>query len=170
MGKTLILKSLLRSPNSISFMLIIFTFKLIQTIRILWFCHRSRPTPTPRAPRAMCGGGGGGSGSSGTTSPGGATTGNANLVPVRVRIRNPARRRDFTGNSAMATNMLTRRVAEALTLGVDPPSVMRSGAPKLMCVSWYCKGVCFEDCNRDHSTSSDSEADEFMGWCQAAYA
>jgi hypothetical protein len=42
MGKTLILKSLLRSPNSISFMLIIFTFKLIQTIRILWFCHRSR--------------------------------------------------------------------------------------------------------------------------------
>jgi hypothetical protein len=41
MGKTLILKSLLRSPNSISFMLIIFTFKLIQTIRILWFCHRS---------------------------------------------------------------------------------------------------------------------------------
>jgi hypothetical protein len=42
MGKTLILKSLLRSPNSISFMLIIFTFKLIQTIRILWFCHRSK--------------------------------------------------------------------------------------------------------------------------------
>jgi hypothetical protein len=41
MGKTLILKSLLRSPNSISFMLIIFIFKLIQTIRILWFCHRS---------------------------------------------------------------------------------------------------------------------------------
>jgi hypothetical protein len=41
MGKTLILKSLLRSLNSISFMLIIFTFKLIQTIRILWFCHRS---------------------------------------------------------------------------------------------------------------------------------
>jgi hypothetical protein len=41
MGKTLILKSLLRSLNSISFMLIIFTFKLIQKIRILWFCHRS---------------------------------------------------------------------------------------------------------------------------------
>jgi hypothetical protein len=41
MGKTLILKSLLISPNSISFILIIFTFKLIQTIRILWFCHRS---------------------------------------------------------------------------------------------------------------------------------
>jgi hypothetical protein len=41
MGKTLILKPLLRSPNSISFMLIIFTFQLIQTIRILWFCHRS---------------------------------------------------------------------------------------------------------------------------------
>jgi hypothetical protein len=41
MGKTLILKSLLRSLNSISFILIIFTFKLIQTIRILWFCHRS---------------------------------------------------------------------------------------------------------------------------------
>jgi hypothetical protein len=40
MGKTLILKSLLRSPNSISFILIIFTFKL-KTIRILWFCHRS---------------------------------------------------------------------------------------------------------------------------------
>jgi hypothetical protein len=44
MGKTLILKPLLRSPNSISFILIIFTFKLIQTIRILWFCHRSKTT------------------------------------------------------------------------------------------------------------------------------
>jgi hypothetical protein len=43
MGKTLILKPLLRSPNSISFMLIIFTFQLIQTIRTLWFCHRSEP-------------------------------------------------------------------------------------------------------------------------------
>jgi uncharacterized membrane protein AbrB (regulator of aidB expression) len=46
MGKTLILKPLLRSPNSISFMLIIFTFQLIQTIRILWFCHRSGFTST----------------------------------------------------------------------------------------------------------------------------
>jgi hypothetical protein len=41
MGKTLILKPLLRSLNTISFMLIIFTFQLIQTIRILWFCHKS---------------------------------------------------------------------------------------------------------------------------------
>jgi hypothetical protein len=49
MGKTLILKSLLRSPNSISFMLIIFTFKLIQTIRILWFCHRSPSAYFPGA-------------------------------------------------------------------------------------------------------------------------
>jgi hypothetical protein len=28
----------------ISFMLIIFTFQLIKTIRILWFCHRSNGT------------------------------------------------------------------------------------------------------------------------------
>jgi hypothetical protein len=41
MGKTLILKPLLRSLNTISFMLIILTFQLIQTIRILWFCHRA---------------------------------------------------------------------------------------------------------------------------------
>jgi hypothetical protein len=40
-GKTLILKPLLRSLNTISFMLIIFTFQIIQTLRILWFCHRS---------------------------------------------------------------------------------------------------------------------------------
>jgi hypothetical protein len=55
MGKTLILKSLLRSLNSISFMLIIFTFKLIQTIRILWFCHRSHPT-FPKLQGALFGG------------------------------------------------------------------------------------------------------------------
>jgi hypothetical protein len=41
MGKTLIPKPLLRSRNTISFMLIIFTFQSIQTINILWFCHRS---------------------------------------------------------------------------------------------------------------------------------
>jgi hypothetical protein len=35
-------KPLLRSLNTISFMLIIFTLQLIQTIRIIWFCHRSR--------------------------------------------------------------------------------------------------------------------------------
>jgi hypothetical protein len=45
MGKTLILKPLLRSLNSISFMIIIFTYQLIQTIRIIWFCHRSESTP-----------------------------------------------------------------------------------------------------------------------------
>jgi hypothetical protein len=49
MGKALILKSLLRSLNSISFMLIIFTFKLIQTIRILWFCHRSLSEPKAKS-------------------------------------------------------------------------------------------------------------------------
>jgi hypothetical protein len=62
MGKTLILKPLLRSPNSISFMLIIFTFQLIQTIRILWFCHRSGPGNSKNtanqaqfiAPRILC--------------------------------------------------------------------------------------------------------------------
>jgi hypothetical protein len=83
------------------------------------------------------GGGGGGSGSGGNTAPGCATTGNENPVPARVRIRNPARRREFTVNSVMATNMRTRRVTEALTLDGDPPSVMSTGAPKLMCVSWH---------------------------------
>jgi hypothetical protein len=46
MGKTLILKPLLRSLNPISFMLIMFTFQLIKTIRILWFCHSSAFTHT----------------------------------------------------------------------------------------------------------------------------
>jgi hypothetical protein len=66
--------------------------------------------------------------------------------------------------------MRTRRVADALAVNGDPSSVLRSGVPKLMCVSWHCKGVCFDDCDRDHSASSDSEADEFMAWCQVAYA
>jgi hypothetical protein len=70
----------------------------------------------------------------------------------------------------MVTNMRTRRVTEALALGGDPPSVVHSGVPKLMCVSWYCKGLCFEYCDRDHSVLSDSQAKEFMGWCQAVYA
>jgi hypothetical protein len=104
--------------------------------------HVQHPTPTPRAPHKM---GDGGSGSGGTKPPGGAPTGNVNPVPVRVRIRNPARRREFTSNSAMATDMRTRRVAEALALGGDPPLVMHSGVPTLLCVLWHCKGVCFED-------------------------
>jgi hypothetical protein len=41
MGKMFILKPLLRSLNTIYILLIIFTFQLIQTIWILWFCHRS---------------------------------------------------------------------------------------------------------------------------------
>jgi hypothetical protein len=41
MGKTLILKPLLRSLSSISFMLIILTYQLIKIIRIIWLCHRS---------------------------------------------------------------------------------------------------------------------------------
>jgi hypothetical protein len=96
--------------------------------------------------------GGGGSGSDGITAPGGTPTGNENPVPARVRILNPARRREFTGNSAMVTNMRTKCVVEALSLGGGPTSVMRSGVPKLMCISWHCKGVCFKDCDRNHST------------------
>jgi hypothetical protein len=41
-GKTRILKPLLRSLNTISFVLIIFNLQLIKTIRIIWFCHRSK--------------------------------------------------------------------------------------------------------------------------------
>jgi hypothetical protein len=116
--------------------------------------HVQRPTSVPRAPRATPGAGGGGGGGSGgggggsiggngTTPPGRSTTGNETPAPVRVRIRNPSLRREFTGNSALATNMRTRRVAEALALGGHPPSVVRSGVPKLMCVSWHFKGLCF---------------------------
>jgi hypothetical protein len=129
--------------------------------------HVQRPAPAPCATTAPSIGGGGGGGHA---APGGAPTGNGNPAPFRVRIRNPARRHEFTGNSPLATHMRTIRVAEALVLGGDPPSVVRSGEPKFMCVSWHFKGVCFEDCYRDHSTSSDSEAEEFMGWCQVAYA
>jgi hypothetical protein len=45
MGKTLILKTPPEIPNTISFMLIIFTLQLIQSIRLIWFCHRSAFTP-----------------------------------------------------------------------------------------------------------------------------
>jgi hypothetical protein len=41
MGKTLILKPLLISLNTVSSMLIVFNFQLIQTKRILWFFQRS---------------------------------------------------------------------------------------------------------------------------------
>jgi hypothetical protein len=87
-----------------------------------------RPTSVPRAPRAILGAGGGGGGGiggrvsdvgsdsgigdNGTTAHGRSTTGNETPAPVRVRIRNPARCCEFTGNSAMATNMRTRRVTD----------------------------------------------------------
>jgi hypothetical protein len=70
----------------------------------------------------------------------------------------------------MTTNMRTRRLEKALALGGDPPSVECSGLPKLLCVSWHCKGLLFEDCDRDHSILLDSVAEEFMGWYQVAYA
>jgi hypothetical protein len=105
------------------------------------FQHVQRPTSVPRATPGAGGDGSCGSGGSiggkGTTAAGRSTTGNEIPAPVRVRIRNPARRREFSGNSAMATSMRTKRVAEALALGGDPSSVIRSGVPKLMCLSWH---------------------------------
>jgi hypothetical protein len=101
-------------------------------------------------------------------------TGNGNPTPVRVMIRNPARRREFTDNSPLVRNMRTRRVAKPLALDGGPSLAAHlrwyTMGSLSSCVPWHCKGICFEDCDRDHSTSSDSEAEEFVRWCQAAYA
>jgi hypothetical protein len=131
------------------------------------------PAPRKASLTFTVGGGSGGSVIGGVggggTAPGGSTAGYGNPATARVWIRNPARHCDFTGNSPLATNIQTRCVAEALVLGGDPPSVVCSGEPKLMCVFWNGKGICFNDCDREHSISSASEAEEFMGWCHVAY-
>jgi hypothetical protein len=96
----------------------------------------------------------------------GATT---NTPATRARVRNPARNREFTGSSPLAVNVRIRRIFEAIALAGDPPIVNRNGSAELTCVSWHAKGMCFEDCDRDHTVQSEAEATKFMGWCQLAF-
>jgi hypothetical protein len=57
------------------------------------------------------------------------------LPSARARVRNPARKREFTGTTAFAANGRTRRIAEAMVLAGDHPTVSRDGSTKLTCVS-----------------------------------
>jgi hypothetical protein len=57
-----------------------------------------------------------------------------------------------------------------MILAGDPPTFNRDGSTKLTCVSWHAKGMCFDDCERDHAVQTDAEATEFMQWCQLAFA
>jgi hypothetical protein len=92
------------------------------------------------------------------------------LPSARARIRNPARKREFTGTTAFTANVKTRRIAKAMVLAVNPPTVNRDGNTKLTCVSWHAKGMCFDDCERDHAVHTEAEATEFMAWCHIALA
>jgi hypothetical protein len=92
------------------------------------------------------------------------------LPSARARIRNPARKREFTGTTAFAANVRTRRIADAMVLAGNPPTVARDGSTKLTCVSWHAKGMCFDDCERDHAVQTEAEATEFMAWCHVAFA
>jgi hypothetical protein len=51
-----------------------------------------------------------------------------------------------------------------MVLAGDPPTVNRDESTKLTCVSWHAKGMCFDDCERDHAVQTDAEATEFIGW------
>jgi hypothetical protein len=46
------------------------------------------------------------------------------------------------------------------TSGVQPPQVIRNGNNMLVCISWYGKGVSFENCDRnaDHGVLTEVEA------------
>jgi hypothetical protein len=99
----------------------------------------------------------------------GATT-VAPLPATRARVSNPTRKREFTGTTAFAVNVRSRRIAEVMVLAGDPPTVNRDGSTKLTCVSWHAKGMCFDDCERDHAVQTDAEATKFMGWFQLAFA
>jgi hypothetical protein len=111
-------------------------------------------------------------GGGGTARAGGHAAGAAagvNQPATHVRDCNPVRKREFTGSTPLEVNVKTRRIFEAIALAGNPPTVNREGGTKLTCVSWHAKGMCFEDCDRDHSMQTEAETKEFMGWCQLAF-
>jgi hypothetical protein len=89
----------------------------------------------------------------------------------RSQARNPAWQREFTGAGPLATMVRTRHVSEAIDLaGSDPPRVMQNGTAKKVCISWYARGTCFDNCDRDHTIMSADEGRGFIEWCQVGYA
>jgi hypothetical protein len=98
---------------------------------------------------------------------------NAAIRPPRVR--NPARDARFTGNTAFAGNVRSRRVDEAISLaGGDSavPRITRGDEESMVCVSFHAKGACYGNCLRlaTHPPLSPSEATRFHTWCAVAFA
>jgi hypothetical protein len=142
---------------------------MVQVTRTPWVAQQQGWIPSAGNVGNNNGGGGGTGGgpSRMAGSDGGATT---NTPATRNRVRNPAQHRAFTGSSPLAVNIRNRRIFEVTALAGDPPTLNQNGSAKLTCVSWHAKGMCFEDCDRDHEVQLAAEATEFMGWCQLAFA
>jgi hypothetical protein len=129
-----------------------------------------RPGGGPRAPAAPRGGG--------ATAPAAAGVSPAVAVERRdlgPRVRNPAHDARFTGNTAFAGNVRSRRVVEAIALaGGDSavPRITRGDEESMVCVSFHAKGACYGNCLRlaTHPPLSPSEATRFHTWCAVAFA
>jgi hypothetical protein len=92
--------------------------------------------------------------------------------PVHIPTRNPR----FVGNTPLALNVRSQRVAFAITtVGRDPPEVVISG-PKWNTLSSLCfmawQWTVFRIFERaaDHGVLSEAEAMDFHSWCEVAYA
>jgi hypothetical protein len=141
--------------------------------------HVARPVGGAQQTHRI-GAGSGGSSSSGVTIGGGSgaaragghtsgATTSAHLPATRARARNPARKRELNGSTPLTVNVRSRRIAEAIALAGELPTINREGGTKLTYVSWHANGMFFYDCDRDHAVQTDAEANEFMGWCQLAF-
>jgi hypothetical protein len=91
------------------------------------------------------------------------------------RVRNPARDTRFTGNTAFANNVRSRRVEEVIVIAGGRstlPHVVRDGVSVGVCVSYHAKGACFEGCLRaaTHSPLTTEEKSPFHEWCAIAFA
>jgi hypothetical protein len=76
----------------------------------------------------------------------------------------------YANGNSLAVNVRSRQIAEAIALAGDTPTVNRDGGTNLTCVSWHAKGMCFDDCDRDHAVHTKAEAMGFVGRCQLALA
>jgi hypothetical protein len=120
----------------------------------------------------------GGRGTGGGRTEGGGTTAAAGSggTPSREagrRVQNPTRDSRLVGNTPLATNVRTRRVAAAIELaGGTPVAVMRNGVECERCISYHAKGTCYDNCDRkaDHAVMPADETESFYGWCQRAFA
>jgi hypothetical protein len=68
-------------------------------------------------------------------------------------VQNAHRDTRLVGNTPLATNVRTRRVAAAIELaGGTPAAVLRDGVECERCISYHAKGICYDNCDRkaDH--------------------